>query len=159
MVRGWFFESMRHSLSAKGVKTSQQPTQQKPFIGSRAKPLQRHEAKPVAEMMEQDPGKKWLWGANLKARDKVQIVRNAVSESKEQVQQDEIEPSEPSEAPKTLEAPDKSVRKSKAKYSSVDDAMEAAQNEMDDRYGGDNTGVIKNDDEQERKLVQNMGLR
>jgi hypothetical protein len=161
---------MRHSLSARGVKTK---VEKKSFIGSRAKPLQKREAKPMGEMMEQDPDKKWLWGVKLKPKDKIELVRDAVRlpERREQPQVQNIqtvEINQPPEKktkpsafnPKTLESqattPDKSK---KTKYASVDEAWEAAQNEINDRYGGDSTGVVKDDDEQDRRLAKNMGLR
>jgi len=87
--RGWFFESMRHSLSAKGVKTGQkqQPKKRPLLIGRYAdkwpekKPKEAQPGapgkKPLLQQVEQDPGKKWLWGVKLTPAQQKIAVREA----------------------------------------------------------------------------------
>ena len=79
--RGWYFESVRHSLASKGVKTGEQEPKpaKKPLIGRYAKPYEQTKSKKTfSEMVEDDPKKRWLWGVKLKPKDKVKLMTESI---------------------------------------------------------------------------------
>lgn len=137
------------------------------------------------EQVETDPSKRWLWGIKRKPAEQRRIIAEAVREPKQEeekrlhitLKQEKEEPKEQKPAginPQALEGkarmqavppPDKSVMKQKsksrkAKYASVEEAWEAAQDELAARYGdsGSSSGVVKDEAEMEQRLAKNMGV-
>lgn len=151
---------MRHSLAARGVKTGR-----KKIIGRYAdKWPQSKNRKPLLQQVETDPNKRWFWGIKFKPKDKKEIIKEGLRSLATEPQKPP-EPVAKPEAPPAVQetkAPPKSApRKSSGpKFKSVEEAWEAAQQELANRYGEDSssTGVVKNDKEAEERLAKQMGL-